>query len=136
MRRLRCGRLAARIRDCVTVIVRGYRSRSTSAFGPRVSSLLTVLIGSAAAFLPCAIDSSAAADDAPAPLIAPGQPVDWWFVFKFNSKIFPGCGTEELSTHRACPFGGRLQSYSGWSQQFASANSRDPTLKKGGSCLG
>jgi len=29
---------------------------------------------------------------APAPLLSKGHPVDWWFVFKFNAKSFPGCG--------------------------------------------
>ena len=28
--------------------------------------------------------------DAPAPLLQKGHPVDWWFVFKFNSAAFPG----------------------------------------------
>ncbi len=30
--------------------------------------------------------------DAPVPLLAKGHPVDWWFVFKPNSKAFPECG--------------------------------------------
>ena len=29
---------------------------------------------------------------APTPLLKTGQPVDWWFVFKFNAETFPGCG--------------------------------------------
>ena len=26
------------------------------------------------------------------PLLQKGREVSWWFVFKFNSKVFPGCG--------------------------------------------
>lgn len=46
---------------------------------------------------------------APLPLVAKDQPVDWWFVFKFNGKTFPGCGTH---VDRACPFGGEVHNYS------------------------
>jgi hypothetical protein len=64
-----------------------------------------------------------------------GQPVDWWFVFKFNAASFPGCGG---SAQRACMFGGTSQAYKfGFSQQFAYATSVSPTLKQGGGgCLG
>ncbi len=53
---------------------------------------------------------------APSPLVQKSQPVDWWFVFKFNAASFPGCGQD---AHRGCLFGTTLQSYQGrFSQQF------------------
>ena len=69
----------------------------------------------------------------PSPLLANGQPVNWWFVFKFNSASFPGCGG---SAQRACLFGGTVQKYMHFGQQFAFASSDNTTLKQGGSCLG
>jgi|ERR1043166_424128 hypothetical protein len=73
------------------------------------------------------------AADAPAPLLEKaGQPVDWWFAFKFNAKSFPSCaGTAK----RACPFGGEVQEYKSFSQQYVFATSEEP-LKKGKFCLG
>ncbi len=68
----------------------------------------------------------------PVPLLEKGQPVNWWFVFKFNARTFPGCGDE-----RACLFGGTARDYGGqFSQQFVYASSKDPTLHKGAVCLG
>ena len=67
------------------------------------------------------------------PTLKAGQPVDWWFVFKFNAGTFEGCSD---TAERACPFGGAVQDYSHFSQQFAFASSADHTLKKGGGCLG
>ena len=69
----------------------------------------------------------------PSPLLQKGRPVDWWFVFKFNASVFPGCG--EGAT-RACPFGGDPQSYKNFSQQFAYASSESPTLQQGNGCAG
>src|SRR6267378_7147696 len=48
------------------------------------------------------------AEEAPQPLLAKGQPVDWWFVFKFNSAAFAGCG-EGIA--RQCIFGGDAGDY-------------------------
>lgn len=45
----------------------------------------------------------AGAHDAPVPLLKEGKAVTWWFVFKFNSASFPGCGN---ATQRQCTFGG------------------------------
>lgn len=71
---------------------------------------------------------------APAPLLSKGHPVDWWFVFKFNAKSFPGCGQ---STERSCAFGGEAQKYKGgFGQQFIYASSESPALKKGDGCVG
>ena len=79
------------------------------------------------------LPKSTAASAAPAPLLQAGKPVDWWFVFKFNSEAFPACGN---AAQRACPFGGTVQSYSHYGQQFAFASSDDHTLQKGGGCVG
>jgi hypothetical protein len=69
----------------------------------------------------------------PVPLLNAGQPVNWWFVFKFNSGSFSGCSDV---AQRACPFGGMVQPYQSFSQQFAFASSIDHSLQKGGGCLG
>lgn len=75
------------------------------------------------------------ASNGPAPLLAKGHPVDWWFVFKLNSAAFPGCGG---TATRACIFGGQVQQ--GWnnnfSQQFVYASSDSPTLQQGTNCVG
>lgn len=70
----------------------------------------------------------------PAPLLEKGHPVDWWFVFKFNAKSFPGCGENAA---RACLFGGTVQDYQGhYSQQFVYASSEHPSLQEGSGCVG
>jgi len=100
---------------------------STSAKAPYLFFLLPVLM------LFCFIASPAAQPaSAPAPLLKAGQPVDWWFVFKFNAESFPDCGGPQ----RACPFGGTVQPYTHFSQQFGFASSADHTLRQGGGCLG
>jgi len=71
---------------------------------------------------------------APAPLLNRVHEVDWWFIFKFNAKSFPGCGQ---TIGRVCLFGGQSQKYkSGFGQQFVYASSESPTLKKGDGCVG
>jgi hypothetical protein len=71
---------------------------------------------------------------APVPLLDQARPVAWWFVFKFNTAAFPGCGPDAV---RACPFGGTVQEYEGrFSQQFVYASSANPSLTKGGGCVG
>ena len=70
---------------------------------------------------------------APSPLLSAGKPVDWWFVFKFNGKSFPGCGT---GADRTCTFGGTVQPYKAFSQQFAYASSARATLQQGSGCAG
>ncbi len=72
---------------------------------------------------------------APAPLLEKGKPsVDWWFVFKFNTKSFPGCAG---GAQRQCIFGGDVQEYtrSGFGQQFI-YTSKGVQFKKGNTCLG
>src|SRR5438034_10283700 len=52
--------------------------------------------------------------DAPVPLLEKGNHVDWWFVYKFNSSSFPGCGAPPQShpdaSKRVCLFGGAVRS--------------------------
>src|SRR5947208_2059330 len=69
---------------------------------------------------------------APYPLVAAGHPVDWWFVFKLNSKAFPQCGNGDT---RSCPFDvGRspTSTFTHFGQQFAYASSEHPALQDGG----
>src|SRR5437868_1307977 len=84
-----------------------------------------------------------AADPAPAPLLAKGKPVDWWFVFKFNStKTFAGCvpakeaQKQQQEEQRQCIFGGKVQTKSGFGQQFAFASKDSPELAQGHGCTG
>jgi Deoxyribonuclease II len=70
---------------------------------------------------------------APSPLLASGHPVTWWFVFKLNAATFPECGD---SATRACLFGGTVQKYKLWSQQFVYASSDSGTLQQGSGCAG
>jgi len=86
-----------------------------------------------AACLSLALTLLAAQDAvAPVPLLKSGEPVDWWFVFKFNSQSFPECG----GFQRTCTFGGTVQPYASFGQQFAFASSADGTLRQGGGCIG
>lgn len=68
----------------------------------------------------------------PAPLLSQGHPVDWVFVYKFNSASFPGCPDQAAVS---CPFGGEPQAYR-QGQQYAFASSENPTLALGKNCLG
>ena len=70
---------------------------------------------------------------APVPLLKAGQSVDWWFVFKFNAAKFSGCGG---GAPRACTFGGKVQRYPAFSQQFAVASSSAPELQMNNGCAG
>jgi len=77
--------------------------------------------------------------DGPMPLLSPGHPVQWWFVFKLNSGKFPGCIPRD---ERACPFGGEVQDYSNFSQRYIFASGEGTTgggtaaLREGQGCLG
>jgi Deoxyribonuclease II len=91
----------------------------------KVAFLVALIFGSLPPF-------AAGADDAPMPLLKQGQPVEWWFVFKLNST-FPGC---DGGSHRVCRFGGSVQNYPSYGQQFVYASSADHTLQKGSGCAG
>jgi hypothetical protein len=73
------------------------------------------------------------AADAPTPFLDSGKRVDWWFVFKFNTKSFPHCRAD---AKQACMFGGAVQNYKQWGQQFVYASSTDKTLAAGTGCAG
>lgn len=79
------------------------------------------------------VTSSSSGTDVPLPLLAKGHPVDWWFVFKLNSAVFPGCGG---IVTRECLFGGSVENYRAFSQQFVYASSEDRTLQQGSGCAG
>jgi deoxyribonuclease II len=81
----------------------------------------------------CGAPGLPACPSGPVPLLQKGRPVDWWFVFKLNSATFFGCSE---GASRACPFGGDVQSYKNFSQQFVYASSESPTLQQGNGCVG
>lgn len=74
---------------------------------------------------------------APVPMLSKGHPVDWFFVFKLNTKAFPQCGSGDT---RTCPFGGYEGTkgpYTSFGQQFVYASAEAPALQDGGQeCLG
>jgi hypothetical protein len=99
----------------------------------------------------------AAAADAPVPLIAKNKPVNWWFVYKFNSLTYdkkrPFIKCDSNEDMRSCPFDpkrgrhkGKVASKYGsnFSQQYVFAFGRkgaqsrpdDSELAKGKNCLG
>src|SRR4051794_28251801 len=102
--------------------------------GARIRSTVRI------ALLACAVvvgPSPGWTDDAPVPLLGPGQPVDWWFVYKFNAADVPVCEPKVIDENikRECPFGGRPASYKN-SQRFAFASSKDGRLVPGEGCAG
>jgi Deoxyribonuclease II len=105
-----------------------FRVRSVTNY----AAMLIGLVGLAGCLCPMA---RAVAEAAPQPLLAEGKPVDWWFVFKFNSaKTFAGCGKDVAK--RTCPFGGTVQAKPAFGQQFVSASSTADVLAKGKGCVG
>ena len=123
-------------------MIRPSRHAAPSA-GATMRRLRAAVIGlTAAAFASCA---ALAADPAPVPLLTKdGQSVDWWFVFKFNSsKTFAGCGPRDAAKKkkeddesRQCIFGGKVQTKTGFGQQFAFASSDSAKLDDGHGCTG
>jgi len=77
--------------------------------------------------------TATAAAAAPSPMVSEGHPVTWWFVFKFNAAKFPGCGE---SAARSCLFGGTVQPYKAFGQQFVYSDSDNETMRTGSDCLG
>lgn len=84
----------------------------------------------------CQMSAPACAQNAPAsapsPLVNAGKPVDWWFVFKFNAKAFPGCSG---GVQPSCEFKG-VPSSKPTSLQYVVASSVERTLNMGDGCLG
>jgi hypothetical protein len=70
---------------------------------------------------------------APAPLLNTGKPVPWWVAFKFNSANFPQCAA---TAERQCIFGGQVQDYKLFSQQYLFTGSGDGTFHMGNDCIG
>jgi Deoxyribonuclease II len=68
----------------------------------------------------------------PYPMLRTGHPVDWWFAFKLNASVFPGCGAGATPT---CLFGGTPITQTD-GQQFIYASSETPTLQQGVGCAG
>lgn len=59
-----------------------------------------------------------------------GDPVDWWFTFRFNAATYPGVAKDERG-HAL--FGGRPNDYPrGFCLQYAYASSNSPALQFGG----
>ena len=115
----------------------------------QLSNRLLLALVLAAILAPCAL-APALAEDGLVPLIAKGEPVDWWFVYKFNSNKFKGqrpfgcCGPD--SGTRTCLFdpknrwrapGGKMyqgvqtQFGANFSQQYVFASSGTDKLPKG-----
>lgn len=68
------------------------------------------------------------------PLLAAGNPVDWWFVFKFNGATFPCIESKEPNPGI---FGGTPMDYGGgFSLNYACASSANATLQMGTGYLG
>ncbi len=114
--------------------------RTVAPFAPLAIALVAsqVVPGTAgkASVPPLATSVSAATvppGTSPVPLLKAGQPVDWWFVFKFNSQTLPQCAD---GVQRTCAFGGTVQPYRQFGQQFAFASSVDHKLQPGGGCVG
>jgi hypothetical protein len=101
-------------------------SRSDEALRFALASLLT-------SWMMFVCLATLSAQPAPTPLLKVGQPVDWWFVFKFNAESRPGC---DGGAQRQCLFGGTVQPFKQFSQQFALASSAYRTLQQGDGCLG
>jgi hypothetical protein len=95
----------------------------------RRAARATIFLCTALAFLSVpAVDGARGAE--PTPLLKQGQPVDWWFAFKFNAATFPGCGGTQQ-----CPFGGKLQDYVE-GERFAYASNTNAALQAGSGCNG
>ncbi len=68
------------------------------------------------------------------PLLAAGNPVDWWFVFKFNAAAFPCLESQEPNPGI---FGGTPMDYGGgFSLNYAYASSANAALQMGTGYLG
>ncbi|HLL01806.1 MAG TPA: deoxyribonuclease II family protein [Myxococcaceae bacterium] len=82
---------------------------------------------------PASAQDAKQAASAPAPLLDTGKAVPWWVAFKFNSANFPKCAG---AAQRQCLFGGEVQDYRLFSQQYVFAGSGDGAFRMGNDCLG
>jgi len=68
------------------------------------------------------------------PLLSSGNPVDWWFAFKFNDATYPGDPANEPNPGI---FGGTPDRYKdGFCLSYAIASSANPSLQMGGGSIG
>lgn len=106
----------------------------TGAANAGAAELAAAELAPAAAPHLAAMALNAAPLPSPAPLLDVGQPVNWWFAFKFNSNPpFNGC---DGGADRACTFGGTVQDYSKFGQQYVYASSTNGALTVGDDCIG
>jgi hypothetical protein len=100
---------------------------------------LRVCLIAAAAYIG-GVQTGLSQTDAPLPILDKHNPVDWWFVYKFNASSFPGCGAPPEShpdaSKRVCLFGGAVKAYPTFGQQFVFASSKNGSLTKGFGCVG
>jgi len=106
-------------------------TQSRSAYGLRRWLYRSAWAAICLLFLLASVPGMAA--DGFSPLLKKGDAVDWWFVFKFNSAAFPGCGG---NADRVCLFGGAVQDYKTFGQQYVYASSENEALQKGSDCAG
>jgi len=111
-------------------------SAHRSGAGPRTPRRLAWLLFAALSVTVSDAGPARSAGAAPVPLLSKGgEPVDWWFAFKFNSQnSFAGCGAD--TGKRTCIFGGNVQAKERFGQQFAVASSRANALVQGKGCVG
>jgi hypothetical protein len=107
-------------------------SKRTARLSIAVQLLSVFILSTTLSALLRSIGYASESKDTPAPLLEKGHAVSWWLVFKFNSAIFPGCG----GASRVCLFGGTAQNYRVFGQQFVYASNEEPSLQKGGDCIG
>ncbi len=75
------------------------------------------------------------AQAAPSPLLKSGQPVDWWYAFKFNAETF----LRPKASKPTCLFGGTpggKRKYTNIGQTYVVASSDHPALADGAGFLG
>lgn len=127
--RLCLGKLLARCLHVSISVIAVTLLFSANALARNTTSHVSSAVASSAGTEKAAIASG------PHPLLKDGTPVDWWFVFKLNAKIYPQCGAGAPA--RRCLFGGELQPYPMFGQQYLFASSASSTLEKSSpQCVG
>jgi len=104
------------------------RNRDKSVFRMSLSRAIVFVCLTIFWGYPNSVGYAADVEGAPVPLLEKGHPVDWWFVFKFNSGAFPAC---RGSATRVCRFGGEVRDYNAFSQQYVYASSGNSSLQEG-----
>jgi hypothetical protein len=79
-----------------------------------------------------AASSSYAYQQAPVPLVARGEPTDWWFAFKLNAGVFPS----RDDPSRSCAFGGSVNRQGKFSQAYVFASQKSQKLAQGRGLIG